>query len=324
LTEAYNLAIEAEKYIPNDAKLLALFTKCSINISVKTEPPGASLYIKDYKKSNDEWGLLGISPLENIKVPMGYFRWKFEKEGYETVFAAAITFAFDLTKKTQFVPNEVFRKLDKKGSIPPGMVRVPSTETGIGVFGDFFIDKYEVTNKQYKEFVNSSGYRNQKYWKHEFIKNGEPLTWEEAMQECVDKTGRFGPATWEAGDYPEGEDDYPVRGINWYEAAACAEYMGKTLPTSYHWTIASGYYTPLLQDRGFSEIHIPRSNFKVKGPATVGSHTGITSFGTYDMAGNVREWSWNETPKGRTIRGGAWDDPTYMFGKQDYLTTFER
>ena len=34
----------------------------------------------------------------------------------------------------------------------------------------FFIDKYEVTNKQYKEFVDNGGYSNRDYWKNEFIK----------------------------------------------------------------------------------------------------------------------------------------------------------
>ncbi len=42
------------------------------------------------------------------------------------------------------------------------------------------------------------------------------------------------------------------------------------------------------------------------------------------MAGNVREWCWNETPKGRLIRGGAWDDPTYMFGNLSQAPPMDR
>ena len=63
---------------------------------------------------------------------------------------------------------------------------------------DFFIEGYEVTNKQYKEFINNGRYRNREYWKHEFIKDGKVLTWEEAMAEFLDQTGRSGPATWQA------------------------------------------------------------------------------------------------------------------------------
>ncbi len=68
----------------------------------------------------------------------------------------------------------------------------------------FFMDRYEVTNKQFKEFVDKGGYVNHDYWKHAFIKDGATLAWDEAMAQFRDKSGRPGPATWEAGYYPEG------------------------------------------------------------------------------------------------------------------------
>jgi len=144
------------------------------------------------------------------------------------------------------------------------------------------------------------------------------------MAEFVDQTGRNSPALWEAGDYPEGQDDYPVTWISWYEAAAYAEFVGKSLPTASHWDIASGNYTPLIRSRMFAAVLIPNSNFKDKGPVPVGSLQGMTSYGAYGMAGNVREWCWNETPQGRLVRGGAWNDATYMFRNLSQAIPFDR
>ncbi|NIP92728.1 MAG: SUMF1/EgtB/PvdO family nonheme iron enzyme, partial [Akkermansiaceae bacterium] len=87
---------------------------------------------------------------------------------------------------------------------------------------DFFIGKYEVTNREYKRFVDAGGYRNREYWRHPFVKDGEELTWDEAMREFVDPSGQPGPSTWMGGDYPAGRDEYPVSGVSWYEAAAYA------------------------------------------------------------------------------------------------------
>jgi len=325
-TEAYRLAEKAEKHIPNDSKLAEFFSKCSLNINIKTEPPGAKIYMKEYKAPDSEWEYLGVSPLENIRLPVGIFRWKIEKEGYETIMAAATTFDVDVVGKNLLVPYDLVRVLDEKRSIPEGMVRVTGAETDLGKLDDFYIDKNEVTNKQYKEFINSGGYRNRQYWKHEFIKDGRTLTWEEAIAEFADQTGRPGPATWQAGDYPKGQDDYPVSGVSWYEATACAEFLGKSLPTGSHWGLAMGEYTPLIrwpQLGGFA-IFAPFSNFKGTGPVPVGSLPGITSYGAYDMAGNVREWCWNETQKGRLIRGGAWNDNTYMFENWSQASPFDR
>lgn len=326
LVPANRLAEKAEEYIPHDPKLAELFSKCSLKINIKTEPPGANIFMKEYSAPESEWSYLGVSPLEKIRLPIGIFRWKMEKEDYETVLAVSPTWNAGLAKPDVVAPYDLVRVLDKKGSIPPGMVRVQGAETVVGKLDDFYIDKYEVTNKQYKEFINNGGYTKKEYWKHKFIEDGRELTWEEAIKEFVDQTGQPGPALWQAGDYPEGQDDYPVSGISWYEAAAYAVYAGKTLPTGDHWAIARGQYTPLIrfpQLGGFA-VFAPFSNFNGKGPVPVGSLPGITSYGAFDMAGNVREWCWNETPKGRLVRGGAWDDNTYMFGNRVQAPPMDR
>ncbi len=325
-TEIYRLAEKAEKYIPNDPQLAKLLSICSLNINITTEPPGANIYIKEYDTPESEWEYLGVSPLEKIRMPIGIFRWKIEKEGYETVFAASSTWNIALVPKDQTIPYDLVRVLDEKGSIPEEMVRVQGAKTPLGILDDFYIDRYEVTNKKYKEFINNGGYRNREYWKHEFIREGNTLTWEEAMAEFVDQTGRPGPATWQAGDYPEGKDGYPVSGISWYEAAAYAEFVGKSLPTGHHWGIARGEYTPMIiwPQLGGYAIFAPFSNFGGKGPVPVGSLAGITSYGAYDMAGNMREWCFNETQQGRLIRGGAWDDNTYMFHYLSQAPAFDR
>lgn len=325
-TGAYKLEEAAEKYIPKDPELNKLIAKSSLKINIKTNPAGAKVYFKKYSQPKDKWKYLGVTPIEKIRLPIGIFRWKFEKEGYDTVFAAASTWDVNGSEHNIIIPYNLTRVLDKTDSIPAGMVRVLGTKTPFGKIGDFFIDKYEVTNIQYKKFINSGGYKNKKYWKNKFIKDGKTLTWQEAMKLFVDQTGRPGPAGWQGGDYPKGKGDYPVSGISWYEAAAYAEFAGKELPTGTHWGLARGELTPLIripQLGGFA-VFAPYSNFKDNGPIPVGSLPGLSVYGAYDMAGNVREWCWNETPNGRLIRGGAWNDITYMFKALSQVPPFDR
>jgi len=326
LIPVYRLAEKVEAVVPKDPKLAGIFSRCSLRIDIKTEPPGAKVFMKEYAAPTSEWTYLGISPIKKVRLPIGVFRWKMEKEGYETVLAAASTWNGDITKADIVVPNDLLRILDKKESIAPGMVRVTGAETPVGKLADFYIDKYEVTNKQYKEFVNGGGYRNKKYWTRKFIKDGKELTWEEALKGFVDQTGLPGPSGWQAGDFPEGQGDYPVSGISWYEAAAYAEFAGKSLPTGIHWGIARGEYTPMIQlpQLGGFAIFAPFSNFLGKGPVSVGSLPGVTAYGAFDMAGNVREWCWNETSKGRVIRGGAWGENTYMFDNMSQAPAMDR
>src|SRR2546422_4895086 len=81
------------------------------------------------------------------------------------------------------------------------------------------MDRFEVTNREFKRFVDAGGYRRRDVWDYPFVKDGRVISWEEAMARMTDRTGRTGPATWEAGDYATGQENHPVAGVSWYEAA---------------------------------------------------------------------------------------------------------
>jgi dienelactone hydrolase len=66
------------------------------------------------------------------------------------------------------------------------------------------------------------------------------------------------------------------------------------------------------------------SNFAGHGPARVGSYGSLGPFGTYDTAGNVREWCLNASGDKRYILGGAWNEPKYMFYLPDAALPFDR
>jgi hypothetical protein len=320
LVEPYRLAEKAEAILGDDHELNMLFSKISLNIDIITDPPGVRVHMKEYTDTTGKWTYLGTTPLYQKRVPVGIFRWRLDKEGYDTVLAAASTWKMGIIDEkigVTVVPNTLLRTLHMKDSIPKGMVWVPASEIPtIGRLSDFYIGRYEVTNQEYKAFIDAGGYRNKLYWKHEFLYEGKVFTWEEAMKEFTDQSGQPGPSTWIGGDFPAGHGNYPVSGVSWYEAAAYAEYSGMTLPTIYHWEVARGGLTPMIQtyQLGGFAILAPFSNFGGHGPVEVGCLSGITAYGAYDMAGNVREWCWNEIEAGRVIRGGSWMDNTYEFG----------
>jgi serine/threonine protein kinase/dienelactone hydrolase len=322
---AFALARQAEKYIPTDPNLLKSWPVISGSISVHTTPPGAKVYMKEYRALQNDWMYLGKSPIENARIAVGAFRWKVEKQGFATTedVGGLISQGFS-TAGFRSPPDQartVSYVLDVRGSPPPGMVRVSGTPGFTRPepvrLTDYWMDRYEVTNRQFKEFVERGGYRKRHYWKHAFLKSGRAIPWEQALADFHDATGWPGPATWELGEYPRGQDNYPVTGVSWYEAAAYAEFAGKSLPTIYHWTNA---VNPLL-----GPYIIPLSNFSGRGPAPVGSYQGMGGYGTYDMAGNVKEWCWNEAGNNqRYILGGAWNEAVYMFSLLYAQSPFDR
>jgi formylglycine-generating enzyme required for sulfatase activity len=308
--DAFLLVNQVESIIPDDPILMDLKNKSSASISIHTTPVGADIYFKDYLAIDSEWQYLGKSPIDNIEIPRAYLRWQIVKEGFQMVEGAfpywSGKLGFTLTEKEK-TPNSMVH-------IPAGRIRLGSSEAV--QLQAYWLDKHEVTNRQYKEFVDAGGYQNREYWKEAFIKDGRTIEWEEAVAEFRDATGRPGPSTWELGSYRETFEEYPVQGVSWYEAAAYADFTGKRLPTVYHWRNAAGFDIN-------SEILL-LSNFEGESSAPVGTYQGISPYGNFDMAGNVSEWCWNESDGQRYILGGAWNDPSYQFNDQGAHSPFRR
>jgi hypothetical protein len=114
------------------------------------------------------------------------FLWKFEKSGYGTVLRTTNSVLSKAVPVGEAA--EVSLLLDETAKTPPGMVRVspehyPRTLLIPGFEGqpelalkDYWIDQYEVTNRQYKAFVAAGGYQKPDYWKFDFVRDGKKLT----------------------------------------------------------------------------------------------------------------------------------------------------
>jgi dienelactone hydrolase len=309
---AFRLAREAIAVLPDDPYAKQLWLDTTFLVTIESEPSGAEVAVKGYLADDAEWVPIGQTPLEHVRVPYAHVRVRLTKPGFTPIEASLGSFRFKYT-------------LDPDGAAPPGMVRAhagPAVVAGTTVtVDDFWIDRFEVTNEEFKRFVDRGGYQQADYWQEPFVENGRTLSFVGAMAQFRDATGRAGPATWEFGTYPEGQANLPVTGVSWYEAAAYAVFAGKALPSAHHWTRAAGARGGFTEN--FSEI-LNVSNFGGKGLAPVGSHRGLSAAGTFDMAGNAKEWTASAVDGKRMILGGGFNEPSYMFNDLDAQQPFER
>jgi len=307
---AYSLAREIETQAPDNPRLARMWPGFSSPYAITSTPTGARVLRRAYAATGD-WEELGTTPIDDTRLPKGLSVLRFELNGYEPVIRDAFTFVYGGEIVRQSITPLPPVTLDTLSSLPEGMVRVPGWNAIIGdetvTLRDFFIDKEEVTNREYKAFVDAGGYRRPEFWQQPVIRDGKQLDFEEAMTLFVDRTGRPGPSTWEVGDFPEGQADYPVGGVSWYEAAAYAVFKKKELPTRYHWQRA--FAPGLMNELAYM---LPASNLDAKAVLPANQSRGMTWTGAFDMAGNVREWVMNAEEDRRYILGGGWNDPFYV------------
>jgi dienelactone hydrolase len=290
IESAFALASRAATITPNDSVLGALWPAFSTTVVLHSVPEGAKVYRASFDDTS-AWVYFGTTPTDSIRVPLSDGRLRVEKQGYRTISGLTGWWTYKL------------RPIDSPDS---GMVLVPGGREIVAFLvgtqgnkrlplGDFLMDKHEVTNREYKGFVDAGGYRNRDFW--------PPGT---DVARYLDKTGRLGPSTWEAGDYPVGQAELPVGGVSWYEAKAYSAFVHKSLPTIYHWARAAN----IRQAR----FVVPGSNFESTAPVRGGMLRGVSEYGLFDMAGNVREWCENAVgAEDRYILGGGFSDPPYQF-----------
>ena len=136
----------------------------------------------------------------------------------------------------------------------------------------FYMDKYEVTNAQFQDFVNANP------------------SWQKDNIEDRFHDGEY-LYDWTGNNYPSGKADHPVVQVSWYAAMAYAEWAGKRLPTEAEWEyVARG---------GLAGQRYPWGNTITPADANYDGHVDDTTpvgqyaangYGLYDMAGNVWEW----------------------------------
>ena len=232
--------------------------------------------------------------------------------------------------------------------IPAGEFLMGSSE-GEGAFDehpqhvvyldDFYIDKYEVTNAQFKEFVEATGYVtdaerkgygeiwNPKELSHDtLLRNFGGVNWR-----CPNKwlKDRPHPQIWENYNI-ENKMDYPIIQVSWNDAQAYAKWAGKRLPTEAEWEKAARGTDGRMWPWGnvfniYIEGVTVHANIASDYLLPVDSFpTGVSPYGVHDMVGNVQEWvaDWyagdyyarspKNNPKGpdngiaRVLKGGSW------------------
>ena len=229
--------------------------------------------------------------------------------------------------------------IEKNGMvyIPPGEFQMGSDEDDSPekekpahtVYVDgFYIDKYLVTNEQYKKFVDANP-----QWNNFWMSNFQFI-----MRKYRDSDYL---KNWFKGKYPTGKDDHPINWISWHAAMAYSQWVGKRLPTEAEWEKAARAGFVGNKFPWGNAIFTENANFNKRvGETTPVGKYPANRYGVFDIIGNVSEWcldEWNSkfykqteknnpisgssierivdaylrSKKHRVIRGGSWNSKVH-------------
>lgn len=155
----------------------------------------------------------------------------------------------------------------------------------------FWIDRYPVTNAQFKKFLDVTGY--------------SPNDGTNFLRD------------WKSGAYPQGWDNKPVTWVSREDAKAYAAWAGKRLPNEWEWQYAAqgsdGRVYPWGNDWNPDAVPSPDKGRTMRGPDDVSAHSkGASPFGVMDLVGNVWQWTnefSDEHTRAAVLRGGSYYQP---------------
>ncbi len=194
--------------------------------------------------------------------------------------------------------RRIIYTVETDADIPEGMELIPEGEFQLGsVSGEagsvqqkgntvninaFYIDKYEVTNAQYKEFVDANPDWNKDNISQRFHDGNYLVNWTD-------------------NSFPNGKADHPVIYVSWYGASAYAQWVNKRLPTEAEWEKAArggleGQRYPWGNTIDDSKVNYSL-NVGITGSTTPVGDYPPNGYELYDMIGNVLEWCLDEYDK---------------------------
>jgi formylglycine-generating enzyme required for sulfatase activity len=155
----------------------------------------------------------------------------------------------------------------------------------------FYIDKYPVTNAQFKQFMDATNY--------------------------MPKDSLNFLRDWKNGAYPVGWENRPVTWVSLEDARAYAQWAGKRLPHEWEWQLAAqgtdGRVYPWGNVWQFANVPTPATGRTMPGPDPVDAHpAGASPYGVMDMVGNVWQWTdefVDEHTRAALLRGGEYYQP---------------